>query len=161
MPDPYSARGWPRVNTEMRSPLDQFIDRLRQLGATDEEVDDVLATWDDFDSDPHAPEAWTHAQRARVLAMGDNELRALIESGRQEYAYATTTEDEAAEQGARRARQRAATEAEDRINGNVAGILAWVGDDPVRATAVYSLEKASPSPRKTLLEPLEGILDGA
>ena len=38
MPDPYSARGWPRVNTEMRSPLDQFVDRLRALGATDGEV---------------------------------------------------------------------------------------------------------------------------
>lgn len=160
MPNPYAPRGWPRVNTESRSPLETFVLRLRQLGASEDEVSAVVDTWDDFDPDPHAPEAWTHAQRAKVQALGDNELRQMIVDGRREYEYATTTQEDADRKAEKVAQQRALTEAEGRIDGAVPAILAWVGDDRIRAQAALSVERDGPSPRKTLVAALEGIVSG-
>lgn len=161
MPDPYAPKGWPRVNSETRSPLEQFVVRLRELGATEDEVSAVVDTWDQFDEDPHAPEAWTHAQRAKVLRLGDNELRQMIEDGRQEYAYSTTTQEEADRKAAKAAQHRAMNEAQDRIDGTVSAILAWVGDDRIRATAALAAEREGGSPRKTLVSRLEDVLRGS
>lgn len=161
MPNPYQARGWPRVTLESRTPLEQFVGRLEQLGATEDEISAVVDTWDQFDPDPHAPEAWTHAQRARVMALGDNELRAMIVDGRREYEYATTTQEDADRRAEKASRQRALTEAEGRIDGTVSAILAWVGDDRIRAQAVLAAERESGAPRKTLLTAMEGIVGGA
>ena len=159
-PDPYAPKGYPRVNSETRSPLEQFVTRLRELGATEDEVSAVVDTWDDFDPDPTAPEAWTHAQRAKVAALGDNELRAMIVDGRREYAIGTTTQEEADRRAAKAAQLRATTEAQERVNGNVAAILAWVGDDKVRVTAALAAEREGGAPRKTLVAKLEDVLNG-
>lgn len=159
-PDPYAPKGWPRVNSETRSPLEHFVTRLRELGATEDEVSAVVETWDQFDPDPHAPEAWTHAQRAKVAALGDNELRAMIVDGRREYAYSTTTEEEAARKAAKNAELRAMTEAQGRVDGTVSAILAWVGDDKVRARAALAAEREGGAPRKTLVTKLEDVLNG-
>lgn len=161
MPDPYQGKGWPRVNSETRSPLEQFVIRLRQLGATEDEVSAVVETWDQFDEDPHAPEAWTHPQRAKVLRLGDNELRQMIVDGRREYAYATTTQEEADRKQAKAAQHRAMSEVQERIDGNVAGILAWVGDDRIRAQAALAAEQEGGAPRKTLVSGLEDVLRGS
>ncbi len=160
-PDPYAPKGYPRVNSETRSPLEQFVTRLRELGATEDEVSAVVDTWDDFDADPHAPEAWTHTQRARVAALGDNELRAMIVDGRQEYAYSTTTQEDADRKAAKAAELRAMTEVQGRIDGKVPAILAWVGDDKVRAQAALAAEKEGGAPRKTLVAGLEEVLSGS
>lgn len=158
MPNPYAPRGWPRVTSETRSPLEQFVLRLHQLGATEDEISAVVNTWDVFDEDPHAPEAWTHAQRARVQSLGDNELRQMIIDGRREYEYATTTQEDADRKAEKVARQRALTEAEGRIDGAVPAILAWVGDDRIRAQAALSVERAGAAPRKTLVSALEAVV---
>lgn len=159
-PDPYAPKGYPRINSETRSPLEQFIMRLRELGATEDEVSAVVETWDQFDSDPHAPEAWTHAQRARVMALGDNELRAMIVDGRREYEFSTTTQEEADRKAAKAREIRAMSEARDRIDGTIAAILAWVGDDKIRAQAALSAEREGGAPRKTLVTKLEDVLRG-
>lgn len=161
MPDPYAPKGYPRVNSETRSPLEQFVTRLRELGATEDEVSAVVDTWDDFDVDPHAPEAWTHAQRAKVAALGDTELRQMIVDGRQEYVYSTTTQEDADRKAAKNAELRAMTEAQGRIDGNVAAILAWVGADKVRARASLMAEREGGAPRKTLVTGLEDVLSGS
>jgi hypothetical protein len=160
MPDPYAPKGWPRVNSETRSPLEHFVTRLRELGATEDEVSAVVETWDQFDPDPHAPEAWTEAQRAQVMRLGDNELRQMIVDGRREYAFATTTEEEADRKAAKMAQQRAMTEAQGRIDGPVASVLAWVGDDRIRAAAALAAEREGGAPRKTLVAGLEDVLRG-
>lgn len=159
-PDPYAPKGYPRVNSETRSPLEQFVTRLRELGATEDEVSAVVDTWDDFDPDPTAPEAWTHAQRAKVAALGDNELRQMIVDGRREYEIGTVTEEEAARKAAKNAELRAQTEAQGRIDGTISAILAWVGDDKVRATAALAAEREGGAPRKTLMARLEDVLSG-
>lgn len=160
-PDPFQGKGYPRVNSETRSPLEQFVSRLRELGATEDEVSAVVDTWDDFDPDPTAPEAWTHAQRAKVAALGDNELRRMIVDGRREYVYSTTTQEEADRRAAKAAELRAMTEAQGRIDGNVSAILAWVGDDKVRAHAALAAEREGGAPRKTLVAGLEDVLNGS
>jgi hypothetical protein len=118
----------------------------------------VVDTWDDFDPDPNAPEAWTHAQRARVAALGDNELRAMIVDGRREFVYSTTTQEDADRRAAKAAELRAMTEAQGRIDGKVPAILAWVGDDKVRAQATLAAEQEGGAPRKTLVAGLEEVL---
>ncbi len=153
-PDPYAPKGYPRVNSETRSPLEQFTMRLRELGATDDEVSAVVASWDDID------EEWTPAERARVAGLGDNELRAMIVDGRQEFTYSTTTQEDADRKAAKAREMRAMSEAQERIDGNVAAILAWVGDDKVRAQAALSAEKEGGAPRKTLVAGLEDVLNG-
>lgn len=160
MPDPYAPKGWPRVNSETRSPLEHFVVRLRELGASDDEVSAVVDTWDDFDADPHAPEAWTHAQRAKVMRLGDNELRQMIVDGRREYAYSTTTQEEADRKAEKQAQHRAMSEVQERIDGSVAAVLAWVGEDRIRATAALAAEREGGAPRKTLVAGLEDVLRG-
>jgi hypothetical protein len=159
--DPYQAKGWPRVNSETRSPLEHFVVRLRELGATEDEVSAVVETWDQFDPDPHAPEAWTHAQREAVMRLGDNELRQMIVDGRREYAYSTTTQEEADRKAAKAAELRAMNEAQVRIDGSVASVMAWVGDDVVRAMAALAAEREGGAPRKTLVARLEDLLRGS
>lgn len=152
--DPYAPKGYPRVNSETRSPLEQFVSRLRELGATEDEVSAVVATWDDLDDE------WTVAERAKVAALGDNELRAMIVDGRREYDVGTTTQEEADRRAAKANELRAMTEAQGRIDGNVSAILAWVGDDKVRAQAALAAEREGGAPRKTLVAGLEDVLNG-
>lgn len=155
MPDPYQAKGYPRVNSETRSPLEQFVTRLRELRATEDEVSAVVDTWDDFD------EHWTPTERARVAALGDNELRAMIVDGRREYEVGTTTQEEADRRAAKAAELRAMSEAQGRIDGSVAAILAWVGDDRIRAQAALAAEREGGAPRKTLVAGLEDVLNAS
>lgn len=163
-PDPFRARGWPRVNRETRTPLEDFTVRLRALGATPDEVDAVVASWDDVEDERDAagdPTAWTAKRRDEVARLPDAQLRAMIEDGRQEYAYGTTTQEEADRQAAVARERRTYAEAAERVNGTVASILAWVGDDPLRALAIRDAEVGpGGGKRKTLLTALEPIHGG-
>jgi hypothetical protein len=154
MPDPYAPKGWPReVAAETRGPLDQFLARLADLGATDDEQADVAATW-------HDDEAFPPEWRQELLHMGDNELAAMIREVREEHRLGTTTEDDDADAEAHAAYRAAMAEAAERIGGNVQAVLAWVGDDPVRAQAVHQLETGPDGAgRKTLVEPVQQLLD--
>lgn len=151
MGDPYAPKGWPRGNPEVRTELETFSDRLRQLGATDDEVAQVVAGWDTFDAD------WTPARRHQVVHLSDADLRQLLVDGREEYEHDTTTEEVAAVRDAERARRMAEAEAARRIGGNVDSVLAWVGDDRYRAQAVLELEVAGQR-RKTLLAPMRDLV---
>lgn len=161
MPDPFQARGWPRINRETRTPLENFVVRLRALGATPDEVDAVVASWDDVEDERDAagdPTAWTAKRRDEVARLPDPQLRAMIEDGRQEYAYGTTTQEEADRQAALARERRTHTEAAERVHGTVSSIMAWVGDDPLRALAIRDLEFGPDGGnRKTLLTALEPI----
>lgn len=166
MPDPYAPKGRVRSSApEMRSEQDQFLTRLADLGATEDELDQVRDAWDDLDpddtpDDPDLGPAWTLARRTELVNAGDHELTALLRRARIEHDEGTTTEDEADEQERRREYDRAMAEGQERIGGNVDAVLAWVGDDPVRAQVAHQLETGEGGAnRKTLVEPLGQLLD--
>lgn len=69
---------------EPRSELAGFVIRLRQIGATDDEIAATVKTWDDFDDD------WTPAARADMVRWSDVRLRDEIAALRAEYAEHTT-----------------------------------------------------------------------
>lgn len=157
MVDPYRSRGARQALTgagEGRNQLGQFVQRLVELGATGDEVQAVVDTWDDLDPDG-TPDGYTRRDRDLLVAQGDNELREQILAARREHRYATTTDQEAAAQARERAYQQALREAQDRIGGNVDAVVAWVGGDVVRAQAVRRLETGPDgASRKTLLAQL-------
>lgn len=166
MPDPYAPKGRVRSTTpEKRTEQDQFLTRLADLGATEDELDQVRDAWDELDpddtpDDPDLGPAWTLARRTELTHASDHELTALLRRARIEHDEGTTTEDEADEQERRREYDRAMAEATERIGGNVPSILGWVGDDLVRAQVVHQLETGEGGAnRSTLVEPLQAMLD--
>lgn len=162
--DPYEPKGVPRQQApEGQSQLDQFANRLRQLGATEDEVQLVVTTWDDLDpADSTDPDAWTPARRDELAAAPDHVLVQHIEAARAEYEHDTTTEDEAAAAAENKAARRAKEGAAENISESVAYLREWVGDDLHRARAVLALETAPDGEnRKTLVEPLTAMLAAA
>lgn len=153
-PDPDAATAEPDLVSqgEVRSPLEQFVARLRDLGAQPDEVQTVVDHWDDLDPDNDPdPEAWTRARRAQLAAMGDAELSGLLAQSRAEYTDGTTTQEDADEAAHTAALEQAIAEAQGRIGANVQSVLAWVADDPVRAEAVVRLEVAPEGANRTTL----------
>lgn len=163
MPDPYAPAGPVRARAagEVRSPLQQFLQRLADLGATVEEQQGVEDYWDDLDPDGSTdPDAYTAADRAKLMESDDDALRAIIRAGRDEYNVGTTTEVDAAGRERDHRHNMALAEALGRLGGNVDGVLAWVGDDLVRAQVTYELEAAEDGARrKTLLGPLAALIE--
>lgn len=159
MPDPFRSRAnQPYARTEpdliaageVRTPLDDFLTRLQQLGASPDQVQSVADTWDQFDTDD-GEDSWTPERRAMLMALGDTELGQLIDASRDEYNYATTSEEDAAAADHTRHLEAAIAEAQGRIGANVQSVAAWVGDDPVRAEAVLRLELAPEGANRTTL----------
>lgn len=167
MSDPYrpvapQARTEPDLvaTGEVRSQVEQFARRLYDLGATPDEVAQVVDNWDrlDPDDDPD-PLAWTRERRARLLHAGDHELAGLLAQSRAEYEVGTVTEEDAAERARTAALEAALAEAAGRIGSNVGSVTAWVGGDPVRAEAVLRLELAPEGKgRATLVGPLADLV---
>lgn len=167
--DPYAGGGRGRgvaVSGEVRTELDQFVARLRDLGATPDEIEPVVASWDDLDpADTEVVEGevppWTAERRTALVNAPDAELEGLLQAARDEYALGTTTEADAAE--AARKRQLAALQARaaEVVGKPVAQVLEWVGTSTDRATAVLELEtaKGEGANRKTLVAPLRELLD--
>lgn len=157
--DPYAARNpKPTASPDVMPELDYFLGRLRQLGATDDELAGVAASWEQLEpADPANPDAWTLERRTAMVSANDADLVAMIDAARQEWAEATTTEEEQA--AAERAAKREAllVDARRAAEGSVAQVLAWVGDDPERAAAVLVVE-SGPDERKTLVRPLAELV---
>lgn len=157
MGNPYA----PRVNrqasiAETVSELDQFLGRLRALGATDDEIDTVRDTWDDLD-----PE-WTAEQRTALTLLPDDDLRAELVATREEYRHDTRTEEDQAEIDASSHLAAVRREAADLIGRSVGYIRGWVGEDAVRAIAVLDLELGPDGARRiTLTKPLQALVDPA
>lgn len=160
--DPFAAQGEPRVAPQSDSELEGFVERLRQLGATDDELAQVRDGWDDFD-DPTDPDAtWTPEKRYLFVRLSDRHLLEAIRGPRHEYEYATHDEDEQGQLDAERAYIAAKGEAFARLGGNVGSIIDWVVTDTVRAQAVIDAEHEAAASeqrdtRKTLLEALEPL----
>lgn len=146
--DPYTAKGWPRSAPESRTKLDQFLARMRDLGA---DYDELTAAADAWGLDDETDE--------RLLYMGDRELRAEILAVRREYELGTTSEEELAAQEQAREIKRAVLEASERVGGTIPSIMAWVGDDPVRASVVRVAETSDDGAnRSTLIKKLDKLL---
>lgn len=154
MPDPYAAKGWPRDATGERvGRLDGFTARLRQLGATDDEVAAVRDTWDDYDDD------WTPERKAELLRTTDAELGSMLADVRAEYQQGITSQEQADAAAADAAYRVQFRQAHERIGGNVQSLLDWVAGDPMRARAVLALEEGPDGAgRKTLIGPLRQLL---
>lgn len=167
--DPYAGGGrgpGAQASGEVRTELEQFVARLRDLGAAPDEIEPVVASWDDLDPDDTPPtegEAppWTTGRRTALVNAPDAELAGLLQASREEYAVGTTTEEAAAEAKAKAKATKLAAKAADVVGKPVAEVLDWVGDDAGRATAVLALEtaKGQGGNRKTLVEPLRALLD--
>jgi hypothetical protein len=124
---------------EIQTELDGYLDRLAANGATEDELLAVIESWDVFDAD------WTPEVRKRQTRATDAQLRAGILASRVEFLHGTT-DDDVWEPGM------------ETPNGSVEAILAWVGDDPDRAYAVYQTERGG-FDRSELLTRLESMLD--
>lgn len=157
MTGPASPKGWPRTPAaEVRSDRDQFAMRLASLGASVEEIAATMDRWDDLDDD------WTPDRRHYLAtAAGDTELAGLIRDARDEYEVGTVTEEAAAERAEQVSYRAASDEAGERIGGTIAAVMAWVGDDPVRALAVLDLERSDAGAgRVTMIAQLEELIGG-
>lgn len=157
MGNPYAARvSRHAAIAETVGELDQFLGRLRALGATDDEIATVRDTWDELD-----PE-WTAEQRTALTLLPDDELRAELVATREEYRHDTRTEQDQADIDASTHLAAVRREAADLIGRSVAHIRGWVGEDAVRAIAVLDLEMGPDGARRvTLMKPLQEILDPA
>jgi len=155
VPNPYAPRII-REAVEQASQLDQFLRRLRLLGGTDDELQAVADTWDDFD------EGWTPAMRDALAGSDDGSLRAELAALRTEYADATTTDAEQADADYAALVAALAEAAAVVVGSPVREVLAWVGDDAVRAALVLDVEldPETGGRRKTLVEPLQRLLVG-
>lgn len=165
--DPYAGggAGQARSATEVRTELDQLLVRLRDLGATPDELEPVVATWDQLEpadtpvAEGEAP-PWTVERRTALLNAPDAELAGLLQAARDEYDLGTTTEDEVADRARKAQLARTDAQAADVIGKPVSQVLDWVDADPDRAQAVLALETAEGTGgnRKTLVEPLHALL---
>lgn len=103
MPNPFKPRQYGGWETDTVGPsvgagapdvvvdeLEPFLERLRQLGATPDELADVRAGWDVLD------EEWTLEYRHRLSHASDAELAAHLEAIRAEHVAHTMTEEEEA-----------------------------------------------------------------
>lgn len=169
--DPYAGQGrGPRAGGggstgEVRSELEQFAARLRDLGATPDEIEPVVASWDDLDpADTKATEGeappWTAERRTALVNAPDAELAGLLQAARDEYDLGTTTEGEAADRKRKAELTDVQAAAAEVIGKPVGDVLDWVGDDADRAAAVLNLETAdgAGAGRKTLVAPLSALL---
>lgn len=142
----------PSPEVRARGSVEEFVGRISSLGATLDEIDAVREHWDEpWDSD------WS---KDRVVRLSDDELRALIQEGRDEFTTSTMTEDEQAGQEHRAAVLGYRDEAENIVvSGTVDQVLEWVGDDPARAEAVIVAEQTVPDHkvRSTLLAALADV----
>lgn len=157
MGNPYAPRV-SRTATEPQSlsELEQFVRRLRDLGATDEEIQTVRDTWDEFD------EGFTIEQRTAVTLLPDDELRAELLATREEYRHDTRTEGEQEQIDDRSHMERLRADVADWIGQPVAKVLERVGEDAVLAIAVLDLETGPDGAgRKTLIEPLQALVAGS
>lgn len=136
-----------RTMTDVQSPRDQFLDRLRQLGAAADVVDAVRDNWDD-------PE-WDN--RDHVVALSDEALRLELAAIEREHYEGTHTEDEEADE----LRQALEAKAAEILPEPVQVVTLWVDEDPeppARAVAVEALEARARRPRKGVLAHVAAVI---
>lgn len=157
--DPYASRKpKPTASPETQGELPYFLGRLRQLGATEDELAGVASSWDDLEQpDPANPEAWTVERRTAMVSANDADLVDMIDAARQEWAEGTTSEEQERDDAADAARAELRAQAIEAVAGTVAEALEWVGDDRARAEAAWEAE-VDGRDRVTLVRPLADML---
>lgn len=139
--------------TASRDDLVDFVGRLSTLGATLDQIEDVKAKWATWDEDLAPGELSRHD----LVRLDDGALSKALADARAEYVEHTSTEDEQAAAEHRAAVQDMLNEAYLVVaNSNVPGVLYWVGNDPVKANAIWIAEQTLPdhAARKGVLDPL-------
>jgi hypothetical protein len=134
----FGPKGWPKhIPSESRTPAEGFAFRLRQLGATEGEIETTIDRWG---QDPE--------EDARLRRMNDRELTAELSKVRAEHhdSHHIPTG------------YRTDTEAAKRVEGSVDAVLAWVAGDPERAAAAARHE-SNGKQRSTLLRRLNAMLE--
>lgn len=133
---------------EPRAPAHPPVARLRRLGVTEAELGEAMRNWAAMDDG----DRWEALDALSQLS--DEELREILAEGRAE------RDEEAAEKVYAPDAEAGAVNPEDVPAGNVEDVLAWVGDDRARAAAALMAEqRRDGDPRKTLVEPLQHLLD--
>ena len=140
-----AARGWAPRRTptipEVRSPLQHVCARLRDLGATQDELEAFAAAWDDIEPDTGDPLAWTEARRRHLVTCPDAELAWLIADVRTEYAVGTTTLDDALAMERETMLANLAEEAHAIVAKSIPFVMEWVSGDADKARAVLAWER--------------------
>ncbi len=147
------------VPTESRSPKEELIVRLGQLGYSDDEIGQFTTAWDGNDETV----AYTDDEKRALVGASDGTLLAELRAIRSEDDYHHTTPEEQAEREEQEAVAAAAhalvNEAREVVNAPVDDVLTWVDGDPGRALAAVVAEREMHDPeRVTLTEPLERLV---
>ena len=154
MGSPFAARV-KRTTRESLSELEQFVVRLRQLGATDDEIQTTRDSWDELDDE------WTAHDRTSLTLASDEQLRAELGALRAEFQHDTTDETQQEAIDAASFAARTAEVAASMVKQGVGQILEWVGEDVGRAIAILALEVGpNGGKRKTLVPALEQLIAG-
>lgn len=134
---------------EVEPTMEAFVDRLRRLGAADDVVAEVVAHWNDPD--------WDADERAMVMGLSDESLRAELAGIEREYREHTSTPEEDAE------RLAVEREAAEILPEPVGVVCSWMQRENIvaRAIAVEALESKRPRPRKTIMDLAAAIIDAA
>lgn len=148
-----------RASRERVTRLESFVSRLREVGASDQEVNDLVDVWNEHD-DPHDSNWIT--TRDRLVRLSDTDLRRLLEQARREWYEHTHTpaEEEADKRAARLDGYRA--ELAVSPDHKVAHLIEWADGDPERAAVALEWEQArdpAHGPRVTLVNALQPIAD--
>lgn len=152
-PQPYEARGFQTVSEpEVEGELAHFLRRLRELGASPDEIEEFKSRWDQFDDD------WTEESRREFVRLPDGDLRAALAQVRAEYDHGTLTEDEERLRDLRAAIDELGPDAHEHSGHNVDGFLEWVGDSDARAAAAVAVEHARDKPRRGVIDALTDML---
>jgi len=138
-----------RPESEIRSDYDEIVDRLAQLGATDEELEGFKGQWTELTAD----------EKLGLRGMNDVRLRAEIAKARQDAIYDTMTEDEEAELLSDEEQRQAELDADDHgwelLGETVNTIMDRVQGDPALAARLVRLETSTAAPRTGLVKRLQ------
>lgn len=126
--------------SEVMSKKAGLVNRLKVLGATDDEIAAVVDAWDEPDYVD---------DRNRLMGLSDHALRAEIIGVRTEHLRHTTLPTEPAT---------LPLEAAAVVEGTVEAVKEWVGGSAERAAAAGEAERARAKPRITLLTWLDALV---
>lgn len=148
-----------RASRERVTRLESFTSRLREVGATEQEIADLVAVWNEND-DPH-DSRWI-TTRDRLVRLSDTDLRRLLEQARREYFEHTHTPEEQADAERAAFLEQARAELAISPDHKVADLIEWVAGDPLRAQAALEWEQARDTthgPRVTLVNALTPLVE--
>lgn len=147
--------------TELQQDLDLAVTRLRELGANESEVADLIEGWDDFSD----PDTWSPEIRRQWIRLSDASLLAELKALRMTSGASTpprATDDGLDDAVTIVEHDEPALdvvqfpELDDVLEGSIPKIVQWVDGDRDRARAVIGREVAGQN-RATLLSQL-GLL---